>query len=198
VEASYVDFLDAATLTHRSHLVVAAEYLSGRDERREVVNPVHGPTGNFQVEAVHSYRVIETIKGSLAPGSEIIVRITREIENNTRPGASITFEQVPAEEGKVYALFLLGPSRDAERYWIITGDPGVAEIVGNELRFWATDGYQERVTDRGLTAAPNSDAPFALTLTSLRQIAADLDRATPTPAPRPTQEPPKATPTGTP
>jgi len=143
-------------LVQASDLIAVVEFVGDHKERVEVRHPQTGEPQGTRTTTWRSYRVVEPLKDdtlSDTPGEVVL-------------GAG------PSDRNKTYVVFLERRLAGDPPYYLQPGTPFFAELRGDELLFEATDDYREVIEALGLERPVNdSDAPFALTLTQLRELA---------------------------
>ena len=153
----YAGYMTAEGLVGESGLIVVAEYVSERTVSVEIsTNPVSGLGGGTRKEKLRTYRVVEYLKGG---------------EPRT---ATIEMWGGPKVRGKQVVLFLRSFAYGNQASWAWTGEPNYALIDAEWLLFQSgSEIYVEDAIRRGgQLPIQGSEAPFALTLTQLREMTA--------------------------
>lgn len=149
---AYEAYFDAPGLVEASEVIVVASF----EERRTVTGTTTNPVSDVKIEhreEVHSYRVLESIKGPVQAGEMVEVF-----------GGPDGIEH--------HVLFLVKLAFVGVDAWTWPGEPRYASLDGDRLVFKAgLNDYREEVSRRGKPGS-DSEASFVLTLPELRRLAA--------------------------
>jgi hypothetical protein len=143
-----------------SELVVEARF-SGEREIAVAVPSVDGGPPISRTDLVRTFVVSDVLRGD-SPGARIDVRSTL---SRSVPGFPGPLEQVagstvvPLEQGKTYVLFLAHLQDIDGPIWASLAEPGVAEVVGDELRFIGSDQHAAAIRGRSPSVGDARVAP---------------------------------------
>ena len=175
--------VEAATLVRYSEHVVIGRYVD--ETIYEVPNPstAHVESPTPFVDAYRRFEVLETLKGSFAPGD--VAHVAWNVGYyKKRPGNEdpefIPVEAISLSPGENYVLFLdrrhwrRPDSMDVQiRVWGTAEGLEVAQTDSEgRLTFQTTRYYQAALKDMGLKPVQDSGAPFELTVAEIRALVA--------------------------
>jgi hypothetical protein len=164
---------DAEDMVSSSDRIISARYLQGvLATVRESVDNAPGPESQL---LYRQFQVIDTFKGTTEANDTLWVAF--------EPGAAgeLVNGNGGVEEfavGETYLLFLKGrlkplyyPSEYGAVLWTGNGQPSIAQLEGEQLTFLAVRPYLSLLErENASRPAPESAAPFALTLPQLREM----------------------------
>ena len=164
-------YFDGDRLIEDSQRIVTGRFV---DEEKIVIpsiSPVDGQPHGSTTEIFRRFVVVDSLKGDTVGGQEIYVVTTAGV---TRDLSFEAYETIDLEPGHTYALFLEAiptpdrfPRRFGDILWVAPGEPGIAEVSGDRLKFLATSRYNGEVNARQLDTAADSAAPFEFTKATL-------------------------------
>jgi len=172
-EADYGDSASLADLMLKSDLVVRATLIRERAESKEFKAPTGGAVYS-RVDLVRTFAVLQVLSGDLAESQiETRATVSGAFVGSSNGHRATTEASAPAlAVGGEFVLFLerLTPS-DEPAFWAQPGEPGVARLVGGELRFIGTARYRSSLAGRGVQMpVADSDAPFAANLDDIARL----------------------------
>ena len=168
------NWTSADDLIDTSDRIVVAAFAESKIETVQLVNETNSEiTGELDV-LFRKFEVAESYKGTSDSGDALWIAFEPGVVGELVDG---TGSVVGFESGKTYALFLKGRLRPIEYpadiggvLWTGNGEPSFAELQGDVLRFVAERPYLDLLARENQTLPdPLSAAPFALTLTELRE-----------------------------
>ena len=175
--------VEAETLVRSSEHIVIGRYVD--ETIYEVPNPstAHVESPTPFVDAYRRFEVLETLKGSFAPGD--VAHVAWNVGYyKKRPGNEdpefIPVEAISLSPGENYVLFLdrrhwrRPDSMDVQiRVWSPAEGLEVAQTDSEgRLTFQTTRYYQAALKDMGLKPIQDSGAPFELTVAEIRALVA--------------------------
>ena len=168
-DADWPEYSSLDRLLEDSDRVVIARLTAERVVTTELPSATRPSVSAFRTELIRTYEILESLKGDGARGELIDVYSTTGL---TLPGqgqrgvSTSRWEATEAEQGRRYVLFVKGHEQDDGTIeWAATGEPGFAEVEGDELRFITTQRYRNDHP---------GELPFEVTLSELSaSISAD-------------------------
>ena len=164
-------YFDGDRLIEDSQRIVTGRFIDEEEVVIPSISPVDGQPHGSTTGVFRRFVVVASLKGDTVVGEGIYVVTTAGVTTDLSFEA---YETIDLERGRTYALFLEAiptPDRFPRQYgdvlWVAPGEPGIAEVSGDRLKFLATSRYKGELKARHLDTAADSAAPFEFTKASL-------------------------------
>ncbi len=172
---SRVVYASPLELIKSADLIASATFVDESEFEVAIPSAVDGASHASRKDVVRRFRVVEVLKGDTAVAGDEISAIVTTSNSFPMPNgqtATVAAEHPVLEPGAVYVVFLKRTASSlAKSPWSFFGEPEVASLIGDDVKFLITPGYRKELLERGGAVDGNAlGGEFSLKLANLRDL----------------------------